>query len=87
MSGLPAGIASKLKWLTGGPSQWRLARWAGLLPKIASLEPDLQKLTDHELRKRSLSLRYRARSGEPLARLLPEAYALVGSERAVCSPG
>lgn len=37
----------------------------------------MQKLSDHELRKRSLSLRYRARSGEPLARLLPEAYALV----------
>ena len=35
------------------------------------------QLTDHELRKRSLSLRYRARSGELLARLLPEAFALV----------
>jgi preprotein translocase subunit SecA len=30
-----------------------------------------------QLRKRSLSLRYRAKSGEPLARLLVEAYALV----------
>ena len=37
----------------------------------------LKELGDHDLRKRSLSLRYRARSGEPLARLLPEAYALV----------
>ena len=35
------------------------------------------QLGDHELRKQSLALRYRARSGEPLVRLLPEAYALV----------
>jgi len=41
------------------------------------MEPELQQLSDYDLRKRSLALRYRARSGEPLARLLPEAYALV----------
>ena len=41
------------------------------------MEPELQQLGDHDLRKRSLALRYRARSGEPLVRLLPEAYALV----------
>ena len=61
----------------GGPSQWRLATWTGLLPRVNDLEEGLKKLTDQELRKRSLSLRYRARSGEPLARLLPEAYAAV----------
>jgi preprotein translocase subunit SecA len=49
----------------------------GLLPKVASYEPEFSQLGDQELRKRSLSLRYRARSGEPLIRLLPEAYALV----------
>jgi preprotein translocase subunit SecA len=47
------------------------------VPKIGSMEPELKLLSDRELRKQSLSLRYRARSGEPLARLLPEAYALV----------
>jgi len=60
-----------------GPSQWRLAYWSRLLPTIGAFEPDLKKLGDHDLRKRSLALRYRARSGEPLVRLLPEAYALV----------
>src|SRR5690606_20233181 len=55
----------------------RLARWAACLPQIAALEPDLQKLADHQLRKESLGLRYRARSGEPLDRLLVEAFALV----------
>ena len=34
-------------------------------------------LGDQQLRKRSLSLRYRAKSGEPLMRLLVEGYALV----------
>jgi preprotein translocase subunit SecA len=47
------------------------------LPVIAGFEPELEKLGDTELRKRSLAVRYRAKSLEPLDRLLPEAYALV----------
>jgi len=58
-------------------NQWRLSRWAALLPKISALEPELQTLADEQIRKRSLSLRYRAKSGEPLSSLLVEAYALV----------
>ncbi|MBQ9372241.1 MAG: preprotein translocase subunit SecA [Thermoguttaceae bacterium] len=54
-----------------------LAKWSYELDRVNALEPKFQKLNDHELRKYSLSLRYRARSGEPLARLLPEAFALV----------
>jgi preprotein translocase subunit SecA len=72
-----AGIQSKIAAALSGPNQWRLARWASLLPKIAALEPELQQLGDQQLRKRSLSLRYRAKSGEPLRRLLVEGYALV----------
>ncbi len=41
------------------------------------MEPVLQNETDQGLRKRSLSLRFRAKAGEKLERLLPEAYALV----------
>ncbi|NLF08279.1 MAG: preprotein translocase subunit SecA, partial [Pirellulaceae bacterium] len=55
----------------------RLLRWSALLPQIAALEPELQHLADEQLRKQSLSLRYRAKSGEPLASLLVEGYALV----------
>ncbi len=54
-----------------------LARCASYLPKIAELEPGLKELSDHDLRKTSLGLRYRARSGETLDRLLVEAFALV----------
>jgi len=63
--------------LAGGVNRLRLTRWATLLPKIDALEPGLQKLSDPQLRKQSLSLRYRAKSGEPLSKLLVEGYALV----------
>jgi preprotein translocase subunit SecA len=70
-------IRSHLATFDGSLNRWRLMRWTSLLPKIARLEPELQGLNDQQLRKRSLSLRYRARSGEPLSRLLVEAYALI----------
>ncbi|MEI6246748.1 MAG: preprotein translocase subunit SecA, partial [Acidobacteriota bacterium] len=63
--------------VSGVANRWRLERWAKYLPQIAAFEADLQSLDDAKLRKRSLSLRYRAKSGEPLGRLLVEAYALV----------
>ena len=73
VSRVPRGWARSIRAVTGD----RLAKWAANLPKINALEPELQKLADHQLRKESLGLRYRARSGEPLDRLLVEAFALV----------
>jgi preprotein translocase subunit SecA len=55
----------------------RLAQWALLVPRIGALEESLIPQSDYDLKKMSLSLRYRARSGEPLERLLVEAFALV----------
>ena len=77
MSAIPSGIRARIESAIPLTASGKLARWSQLLPKIAALEPDLQKLSDHELRKEGLSLRYRARSGEPLARLMPEAFAAV----------
>ncbi len=57
--------------------QWRIARWRKLLPVVDSFEEQFLKLDDTGLRKESLSLRFRAKSGEPLDKLLPEAFALV----------
>ena len=74
---IPSGYQSRLRALPGGPEKVLLAHWAQIIPKIASFEPELKALGDQELRKRSLSLRYRARSGEPLGHLLPEGFALV----------
>ena len=73
VSRVPRGVVRSVRAATGN----RIARWAAYLPKIAALEPELQKLADHQLRKESLGLRYRARSGESLDHLLVEAFALV----------
>ncbi len=54
-----------------------MARWAGVLPQIEAFEQKYRELSDAELRKESLSLRYRVRSGESMTHLLPEAFALV----------
>src|SRR4051794_12867470 len=72
-SRVPQGLLRTVRVVSGD----RLARWSVYLPKIAALEPQLQALSDPQLRKESLGLRYRARSGEPLDRLLVEAFALV----------
>jgi preprotein translocase subunit SecA len=72
-SRVPQGFVRTIR-AAGGD---RLARWSAYLPKIAALEPQMQALSDPQLRKESLGLRYRARSGEPLDRLLVEAFALV----------
>jgi len=70
-------ISSPLTSLSRQANPLRLSRWQQLVPRIGALEPELMKLSDEQLRKRSLSLRYRAKSGEPLSHLLIEAYALV----------
>ncbi len=77
MSTPSSGLQSRLPAFAGGLNDIRLRRWAGLLPKIAALEPELKKLDDEQIRKRSLSLRYRAKSGQSLNSLLVEGYALV----------
>ena len=74
---IPQNIAAHVQSLSASSVQRNLARWSLLLPKIAAFEPDLMLLSDHDLRKRSLSVRYRAKAQESLDALLPEAFALV----------
>ncbi|MEQ8846842.1 preprotein translocase subunit SecA [Botrimarina sp.] len=77
MKTVPQGATRQLQSLAGGPVKRLLARWAGYIDPINRRAPELEGLSDYDLRKESLSLRYRARSGEPLSRLLVEAFALV----------
>ncbi|MGE3408327.1 MAG: helicase-related protein [Pirellulales bacterium] len=77
MTTIPRGLKARLARVVGGAVGRRLARWALLLPEIEALEPRVHALSVEALRKHSLALRYRAKSGEPLAKLLPEAFALV----------
>jgi preprotein translocase subunit SecA len=70
-------VQSRLQALSGTLARRRIAHWSGLLPKIASFEEELQQLNAYDMRKRSLSLRYRVKSHEPVDHILPEAFALV----------
>ncbi len=50
-------VASMVK----GRAQWNLDRWKSMLPVVEEFENQYKSLTDAQLRKESLSLRYRAR--------------------------
>src|SRR4249920_978882 len=66
-------ISDTVRALTGT----HMRQWRRYVPQVAALEEPLMAQSDFDLKKTSLSLRYRARSGEPLDRLLVEAFALV----------
>src|SRR6188472_3577800 len=65
-------ISDAVRALTGT----HMRQWRRYVPQVAALEEPLKAQSDYDLKKASLSLRYRARSGEPLDRLLVEAFAL-----------
>ena len=71
------GFAHRITSALGGFAGSPMRKWAHYVPQIAALEESLIAKSDFDLKKTSLSLRYRARSGEPLDRLLVEAFALV----------
>src|SRR3954470_7154327 len=71
------GHSKRMGSVLGGLAVSPIARWSRYISQIAALEEPLKQQNDFELKKTSLSLRYRARSGEPLERLLVEAFALV----------
>jgi preprotein translocase subunit SecA len=66
-----------LKALLGPPSKRRLARAALQVDRVRSWEKEFDRLSDAETREAGLRLRGRARGGESLDKLLPEAFGLV----------
>jgi len=66
-----------VKALFGTPSQRRLARAALQIDRVRDWEKQFDRLSDAEARETGLRLRGRARGGESLDRLLPEAFGLV----------
>ncbi|MGE0608163.1 MAG: preprotein translocase subunit SecA [Pirellulales bacterium] len=74
---LSRGLFTRLRSLVGGPVGRRLAKWSLWLPRIEACEAEYRGLADEELRQRSLALRYRVKTREPLVRLIPEAFGLV----------
>ena len=72
------GIFDKLKAkIFGDPNERELQRLWPVVHKINSLEPEVQRLSDSELRGKTLEVKARIELGESLDQLLPEAYAVV----------
>ena len=74
---ISSGVDSQILSIVGGPASRRRSSWARDLPRIKVEQELLTDKADRELKKLSLSLRYRAKSGESLANLVPEVFALV----------
>src|SRR5262245_13483557 len=70
-------VFNLVKALFGGPAQRRLARAALQIDPIRHWEAEFAKLSDAELTMRARKLRGRARGGEKLDKLLPEAFGMV----------
>jgi preprotein translocase subunit SecA len=66
-----------LKALLGTPSQRRLAQAALRIRSIRYWEKEFSKLSDAEMKQTGLRLKGRARGGESLNKILPEAFGLV----------
>jgi preprotein translocase subunit SecA len=68
---------NQLKALFGGPAQRRLAKAALQVDQMRHWEAEFEKLSDNELLLKAKRLRGRARGGEKLDKLLPEAFGMV----------
>jgi preprotein translocase subunit SecA len=68
---------NQVKALAGLPWQRRLAQAALQVPRIRHWETEFERLSDPELKTTGLRLRGRARGGESLDKILPEAFGLV----------
>ncbi len=74
---LPSKPKIAAGWSLPGAGAVRLRPWLASLQEVANLEEKTRALSYGDLKKESLSLKYRAKSGESLGKLLPEAFALV----------
>ena len=74
---LVGGTGQQVAGLKQGIAGWKMGGWTSLIPKIREREDAVRKFSREQLRKESLSLRYRAKSGESLADLVVESFALV----------
>ncbi len=72
--GTPA--LNRVRAIAERPWKRRLAKAALVISKIRAWEAQFQSLSQEDIRKKSLALRGRARGGENLDRMIPEAFAL-----------
>lgn len=70
-------IGKLIKAVFGSKNERELKRMNKVVVRINALEPDMQKLSDEQLRAKTIELRERYQKGETLDQLLPEAFATV----------
>jgi preprotein translocase subunit SecA len=70
-------VTGLLKKVFGSRNDRLLKQYQRTVREINALEPEVQKLTDEDLRAKTETLRQRYRAGETLDQLLPEAFAVV----------
>ncbi len=71
------GVSSIAKKVFGSPNDRLLKSVRPIIARINDLEAELESLTDSGIKDFTDRLRHRARNGEELEELLPEAYAIV----------
>ena len=69
------GIGNLAKSIFGTPNDRKVKSVRPLVAQINALEPRFQQMSDADLIGKTRELQGRAQSGEPLDRLLPEAFA------------
>jgi len=70
-------MINPMKWIIGSKNQREIKRMQPIVEKINSLEPDFQKLTDEQLKQKTVEFKQRLTDGCTLASLVPEAFATV----------
>jgi preprotein translocase subunit SecA len=69
------GLGAIAKKVFGTPNDRKVKKTHALVERIGALEPEFEALTDVGIIEKTEALRTRARNGEPLDDLLPEAFA------------
>ncbi len=70
-------IGKLIKAVFGSKNERELKRMNKVVVRINALEPDMQKLSDEQLKAKTAEFRERFQKGETLDQLLPEAFATV----------
>ncbi len=70
------GMGKLAKKVFGTPNDRKVKATSPLVAKINALEPDFEKLSDDEIKAKTVELAERAKGGEDLDEILPEAFAI-----------
>jgi len=70
-------VTNAIKKIVGSKNERELKRLWPVVQRIGALEPEMQKLSDQQMRDKTVEFRERVAKGESLDDILPEAFALV----------